>query len=100
MGQHQNEWIQKHFSLHQNWLENLKKDSMQEVSNFERKVSEVFQKLELQWQQFMQDSQGATEPSINLVGLQCTVQGLTGQMIAFESPSKDLKFAVNTNLKA
>ena len=35
MEQQRNEWIQKHYVLHQNWLESLKNDLVQEVTSFE-----------------------------------------------------------------
>ena len=46
MEQQRNEWIQEHFTLHQKWLESLKKDLVNEVNTFEQKVAAAMQVLD------------------------------------------------------
>ena len=54
MEQQQNEWIQEHFTLHQKWLEYLKKDLVNEVNTFEQKVAATMHVLEQKFQQISQ----------------------------------------------
>ena len=86
--------------LHQKWLESLKKDLVNEVNTFEQKVAAAMQVLEQRFQQISQRASRSTESSADVVSLQHLVQRLTGQVTLLESQSSDLKFSVNTNLKA
>ena len=98
--QQRNEWIQEHFALHQKWLESLKKDLENEVNAFEQKVAATIQVLEQKFQQISQRASGSTQSSSHLMSLQRLVQRLSDQVNLLESQSSDLKFSVNTNLKA
>ena len=60
----------------------------------------AMQVLEQKFQQSSQRASGSTESSANLLSLQHLVQRLTDQVTFLESQSSDLKFWVNTNLKA
>ena len=95
-----NEWIQEHFALHQKWLESLKKDLVNEVNAFEQKVATAMHVLEQKFLRISQQAFGSTESSADLLNLQHLVQRLTDQVTLLESQSIDLKFSVNTNLKA
>ena len=100
MEQQQNAWVQKHFVLHQKWLETLKKDLGNEVNTFEQKAAAAMQVLEQKFQRISQRASGSTESSADLVNLQHLVQKLIDQVTLLESQSSDLKFSVNANLKA
>ena len=66
--------------LHQKWLESLKKDLMNEVNTFEKKVTTAMQVLEQKFQRISQWTSGSTESSADLESMQHLVQRLTDQV--------------------
>ena len=54
MEQPRNEYIREHLTLHQKWLESLKKDLVNEVNTFEQKVAAAMQVIEQKFQRISQ----------------------------------------------
>ena len=94
------EWLLDQLTKIQQWMENFKGEVVREVLSLENRVSEFQKRQEQALTMSLQHSPESQTDSANLHALRLTLQSLQDHMTVFESQMAEMKFSVNTNLRA